>query len=171
MNIRRRITNLVGCILLCTAGGCSGTAGMRPTCPPMEAGFRPDASQSREYPYSELREGQALILFVRPSRFSEEAVIEVLVNGRNVGMLRAKRYTLVHVRPGSSTFLARAVGQEPAEFHMLVEPGKIYFVEVAPGKRSVSARVRGHIISPEHGRRELSSCELEGGHPAARQED
>ena len=86
-------------------------------------------------------------------------------------MLRAKRYTLFHARPGGHTILARATGQEPVAFDMLVEPGKVYFVEVAPARRGVSARAQSHIISPEDGRRVLSFCELEGRAPGARQED
>jgi len=127
----------------------------------MEAGFRPDASQAGEYPYSEMKEGRGLIIFVRPSRFSPEDVIEVLANGKNVGVLRAKRYTLVNAKPGSNTFLARAVGQKPVQFDVLVEPGKVYFIELSVGKRDVSARLRGHLISPEDGREVVQSCELE----------
>jgi len=136
----------------------------------MEAGFRPDASRAGEYPFTELKEGKALVIFVRPSRFSPEDVIEVLANGKNVGMLRAKRYTLVQAKPGSNTFLARAVGQEPVRFDVLVEPGKVYFIELAVGKRTVSARLRGHFISPEDGREVLQSCELEKKSPVAEEE-
>jgi hypothetical protein len=161
---------VVVCLILILAAGCSGAARMQPVCQPMEAGFRPDASMSAEYPYSELKEGKALIIFLRPSRFSPEDVIEVLANGKNVGVLRAKRYTLVQAKPGSNRFLARAAEQEPVQFDLLVEPGKVYFIELAPGKRTVSARLQGHLISPEDGRTVLQSCELEKKSPASEED-
>jgi len=169
MNTGRSAPFLLAWALL-LAAGCSGAANMRPVCEPMEAGFRPDASQADQYPYSERKEGKALIIFVRPSRFSPEETIEVLVNERNAGILRAKRYTLVDAKPGKNTFLARAVGQDPVAFDVLVEPGKVYFIELALGKRGVSARLRGHLISAEDGRRVIQACELEKRRPAPQEE-
>jgi len=162
----RRTAVLAACALL-VAAGCGGAGRMQAPCEPMEAGFHPDAAQARQYPYSELKEGMALIIFVRPGRWSPEEVVEVLADGRNVGILRAKRYTLVDARPGLNRFLARAAGQEPAAFDLLAEPGKVYFIELAVGGRNVSARLRGHLISPEDGREVLPSCEMEMKRPGA----
>jgi hypothetical protein len=153
-------------IVLALALGCSHAAKMSPVCEPMEAGFQPDASLEKEYPYSQLREGKALVIFMRPSRFDQQEVMEVLANGTNVGMLRAKRYTLYHAKPGENRFMARSTGREPVVFDVYVEAGKAYFVELAPGHRTVSAQLQGHFISPEDGKEVLRSCELEKRDPA-----
>ena len=166
MKPRRRGTRVAVLVGLVFALACSHAATMSPVCEPMEAGFQPDASLEKKYPYSQLREGRALVIFVRPSRFDPEEVIEVLANGKNVGVLRAKRYTLYHAKPGPNRFLGKATGREPVAFEVNVDAGKVYFVELAPGQRTLSARLRGHFISPEDGREILRSCELEKKSPA-----
>jgi hypothetical protein len=90
----------------------------------------------------------ATVFFVRPSSFAASIKATILdSNGQFLGEALPKSYFAVQLPPGEHVFVAWSEGT-PA-LKATLEPGKVYYVEVAPIVGVWSARVRLFAIGPQ----------------------
>lgn len=126
--------------------------------PPDQAGFSMDESMKKEYPYTEIKEGKGLVIFLRPSIYAPAVKFAVFANGKKLGPIEAESYRIYNADPGLNTFMVKGPEGKPEEHVINIDAGKVYFLHIRATTGTWVARPKSQFISLEEGRQLLKDC-------------
>ena len=102
--------------------------------------------------------GKAVVYFLRPSIMAFAVPMRIDVDSFQVGYIPTKAFLYTVLNAGEHNFSSRAEN----EFHLklLLESGKVYYVEVDAKMGLLYARTKLKVINEEDGKKELTKCGL-----------
>jgi hypothetical protein len=104
----------------------------------------------------ELKEGEALVFFVRPALMAKLIKFKVFANGTPIGWTRGRKYIYKSFEPGIYEFISKA--ENKAKIKIDVKAGKIYYIKQEIELGFLKSANALKLLTQEEGKIALSKC-------------
>ena len=105
-------------------------------------------------------DGKAIVYIMRPGTLGFALMMRLDCDSFLVGWVGVKSYLYTIIPPGDHVFKARS--ENEYDLKVILEPGKIYYLEEDAKMGILYARTKLKQLSEEDGRKALAKCGLSG---------